>query len=166
MDPKTFDPRNMKVENDSRLLPKKNWRFKLSIELTLFYKDILTFFNNKEILVGGRPVFIKEWFDSSVLSIRGLLNGNIVSYCLSHNFITSMTAIQIFSNFTKLLAQSQNILVIKARNTEPLANELYARNNCLFQLDDFTQIPLENAKSRDFYGLLNRKIHTVSQTGQ
>ena len=62
--------------------------------LPLFYKDILTFFtelknlysydsmqdlvlfNNKEILVGGRPVFIKEWFDSNILNIRDLLNSN------------------------------------------------------------------------------------------
>ena len=27
------------------------------------------------------------------------------------------------------------------------------------------QIHLENAKTRDFYNLLNRKIHTLSQTG-
>ena len=29
----------------------------------------LLLFNNKEILVGGRPVFIKELFDSNILSI-------------------------------------------------------------------------------------------------
>ena len=62
--------------------------------LLLFYEDILTFFtelknlyrydsmqdlvlfNNKEILVGGRPVFIKEWFESNILTIRDLLNSN------------------------------------------------------------------------------------------
>ena len=95
MDPKTFDSRNKKLENDSRLLLKKNWRCELSIircnydvkyidGLPLFYKDILTFFselkdlycyyrmqdmvlfNDKEILVRGRPVFIKEWFDSNI----------------------------------------------------------------------------------------------------
>ena len=56
----------------------------------LFYKDVLTFFNelknlysydgmqdmvlfnNKEILVGGKPISIKEWFDSNILSIRDL----------------------------------------------------------------------------------------------
>ena len=53
----------------------------------------------------------------------------------------------------------------KARNTEPLENELYTRNNFLFQLDDSTQIQLDNAKTRDFHGSLNWKIHTVSQTG-
>ena len=32
LDPKTFDSRNKKLENDSRLLPKKNWRFEPSIK--------------------------------------------------------------------------------------------------------------------------------------
>ena len=49
--PRTFDPRNKKLENGPRLLPKKIWRFELSNDskytegLPLFYKDILTFFN-------------------------------------------------------------------------------------------------------------------------
>jgi len=68
--------------------------------LPLFYNDILTFFtelkniysydsmqdlvlfNNKEILFGGRPVFIKEWFDSNILTIKDLLdsNGQLLSF--------------------------------------------------------------------------------------
>ena len=40
-----------------------------------------------------------------------------------------------------------------------------ARNNFLFHLDDSTQIQLNNAQTRDFYVLLNRKINTVRQTG-
>jgi len=71
-----------------------NYDVKHTDDLPLFYKDILTFFtelknlysydsmqdlvlfNNKEILVRGRPVFIKEWFDSNILTIRDLLNSN------------------------------------------------------------------------------------------
>ena len=41
----------------------------------------------------------------------------------------------------------------KTRNKEPLPNELYTRDNFLFQLNDSTQIQLENAKTGDFYGL-------------
>ena len=58
--------------------------------LPLFCKNMLTFFdeskslysydgmqdiilfNNKEILVGGKPVFIKEWFDRSVTVLPGI----------------------------------------------------------------------------------------------
>ena len=36
----------------------------------------MVLFNNKEILVGGTPVFNKEWFDSNILSNRDLLNSN------------------------------------------------------------------------------------------
>jgi len=42
--------------------------YNLTIDIVLF--------NNKEILVGGMPVFITEWFDSNILSIRDLLNSN------------------------------------------------------------------------------------------
>ena len=71
-----------------------NYDVKYIDGLPLFYKSILTFFdelknlysydgmqdmvlfNNKEILVGGKPVFIKEWLDRNILSIQDLLNSN------------------------------------------------------------------------------------------
>ena len=70
-----------------------------------------------------------------------------------------------FLQFYQVTSAIPKYLIIKARNTEPLENELYTRNNFLFQLDDSTQLQLDNAKTRDFYVLLNRKIHTVRQTG-
>jgi len=60
--------------------------------LLKFCKDILTFFdelnslyrydydnetflfNNKEILVDGKPVFFKVWFSKGVVSVKDLLN--------------------------------------------------------------------------------------------
>ena len=124
----------------------------------------MVLFNNKEILVGGRPVLIKEWFDSNILPIRDLpnSNGQLLSFEEFHNKYDCNTN---FLHFYQVTSAIPKYLVIKARNTEPLANELYRRNNFQSQLDDSTQIQLENAKTRDFYGLLNRKIHTVSQTG-
>ena len=68
-------------------------------------------------------------------------------------------------NILIILSAIPKYLVTKARNTEPPENELYTRNNFLFHLDASTQIQLEKAKTRDFYFLLNRKIHTISQTG-
>ena len=65
-------------------------------------------FNNKEILVGGRPVFIKEWFDSNILTIRDLLNSNsqLLSFQeLNNKYDCNM----IFFNLTKLPVQSQNV---------------------------------------------------------
>ena len=159
-----------------------NYDVKYIDGLPLFYKDILTFFsklknlysydgtqdlvlfNNKEILVGGRPVFIKDWFDSNILSIRDLLNSNgqLLSFQEFNNKYDCNTN---FLQFYQVTSAIPKYLIIKARNTEPLENELYSRNNFLFQLDDSTQLQLDNAKTRDFYVLLNRKIHTVRQTG-
>ena len=68
--------------------------------LPSFYKDILNFFNelktlynydrgqdmmlfnNKEILVGRKPIFIKEWLNNNILFIQDLLNNNgqLMSY--------------------------------------------------------------------------------------
>ena len=33
-------------------------------------------FNNKNILIGGKPVFYREWFSKGIISIEQLLNGN------------------------------------------------------------------------------------------
>jgi len=98
----TSEIRNWKIIPDHyqrktgglNILLRCNYEVKYIDGLPLFYKDILTFFtevknlysydgmeamvlfNNNEILVGGRPVFIKEWFDSNIFSIRDLLNSN------------------------------------------------------------------------------------------
>ena len=65
-----------------------------------FYRNILEYFrdlkslygsnqaqdiiliNNKDILVGEKPVYISEWFKKSIVSIRDLLNddGNFLTF--------------------------------------------------------------------------------------
>ena len=160
-----------------------NYDVKYIDGLPLFYRNMLTFFdelkkslllydgmqdmvlfNNKEILVGGKPVFIKEWFDRNILSIKDLLisNGQLLSF---QKFINKYDCNTNFLQFYQVISAIPKYLVIKARNTKPPENKLYTRNNFLFPLDPYTQIQLEKAKTRDFYCLLIRKIHTVSQTG-
>ena len=159
-----------------------NYDVKYIDGLPLFYRNMLTFFdelknlysydgmqdivlfNNKEIIVGGKPVFIKEWFDRNILSIQDLLNSNgqLLSF---QEFINKYDCHTNFLQFYQVISAIPKYLVTKARNTEPSENELYTRNNFLFPLDAHTQIQLEKAKTRDFYCLLIRKIHTVSQTG-
>ena len=159
-----------------------NYDVKYIDGLPLFYRNMLTFFdelknlysydgmqdivlfNNKEILVGGKPVFIKEWFDRNILSIQDLLNSNgqLLSF---QEFINKYDCHTNFLQFYQVISAIPKYLVTKARNTEQSENELYTRNNFLFPLDAHTQIQLEKAKTRDFYCLLIRKIHTVSQTG-
>ena len=59
------------------------WHF---LELkTLYENDIgqeMILFNNKEILVGNRPFFLKDWFDSGIVSIQDILseNGKFLSF--------------------------------------------------------------------------------------
>ena len=160
-----------------------NYDVKYLDGLSLFYKTMLTFFdelknlysydemqdmvlfNNKEILVGGKPVFIKEWFDRNIfLSMQDLLNSNgqLLSF---QEFINKYDCNTDFLQFYQVISAIPKYLATKARITEQPENELYTINNFLFPLDTYTQMQLEKAKIRDFYCLLNRKIGTVSQTG-
>ena len=109
-------------------------------------------FNTKE--TGGKPVFIREWFDSNILSTQDLLNSNgqLPSF---QGFKNKYACKMNFLQFYQVTSAIPKYLVIKARNTEPLENELYTRNNFLYQLDDSAQIQLDNAKTRDLHGLLN-----------
>ena len=119
----------------------------------------MVLFNNKEILVGGKPV-MKEWFDRNILSIQDLLNSNgqLLPF---QEFINKYDCNTDFLQFYQVMSTITKYLVTKARNTAPPENELYTRNNFLFPLDTYTQIKLEKAKTRDFYYLLNRKIRTA-----
>ena len=70
----------------------------------------LVLFNTKEILVGGRPVFIKEWFDSNTLSIRDLMNSNgqLLSFQEFNNKYECMQ--YDFSNHTKHKQWQQELI--------------------------------------------------------
>ena len=70
-----------------------------------------------------------------------------------------------FLQFYQVVSAIPKHLVTKAKNTVPPESELYIENSPLFQLDDQTAIHLGKAKTRDFYCLFNKKIHTRSQTG-
>jgi len=84
---------------------------------------------------------VKEWLDSDILSIRDLLNSNgqLLSF---HEFNKKYDCNTNFLQFYQVTSAIPKYLVIKARNTEPLENELFTRNKFLFQLDDSTQIQL------------------------
>jgi len=79
---------------DFNFLLRCNYCTKYIDDLPSFYEDILVFFNelktlynydrgqdmilfnNREILVGGKPIFIREWFNNNSLFIQDLLNSN------------------------------------------------------------------------------------------
>ena len=82
-----------------------NYDPKYIVGLPSFYKDILKFFNelktlhnydrgqdmilfnNKEILVGGKPIFIREWLNNNILFIQDLLFLFKNKYACKTNFL-------------------------------------------------------------------------------
>ena len=52
-----------------------------------------------------------------------------------------------------------------AKCSDTINKSFFTRNDNIFSLNESTQINLYKARSRDFYNLLNVKIHTEDQTG-
>ena len=53
---------------------------------TLYESNIeqeIILFNNKEILVGNKPIFLKSWFESEIVSIQDILSENGTVFILS-----------------------------------------------------------------------------------
>ena len=96
-------------------------------------------FNNKEILVGGKPIFISERLNKNILFIQDLLNsnGHFISYQEFKNKYTYKT------NFLQLY---QNVNAIPKHLATKAENTALPEN----QLDELTAIHLGKAKSRDF----------------
>ena len=125
-------------------------------------QDIILF-NNKEILVEGKRVFIREWFNKGIISIQDLLNdfGCIMSYVEFQNKYSCQSN---FLQYYLVISAIPKYLLTKAKNNNPIRKELYSADVTI-QLDDSTHLDLTKAKTRDFYNLLNAKTHTVEQTG-
>ena len=121
-------------------------------------------FNNKEIFAGAKPTFISEWLNNNNLFIQDLLNSN-GQFMTYQEFKNKFACKTNFLQFYQAVSAIPKHLVTKAKNTAPPERELYIENSPLFQLDDLTAIHLGKAQTKDFYCLLNKKIHTRCQTG-
>ena len=116
-----------------------------------YQKQDIVLFNNKEILVGGKPIFFSKWFKKGIISIKDLLTE-------SGNFLT----VQEFS--LKYSCQT-NFLRSIAKQTDGFNKPFFTSNDNIFPLGETVQINLGKAKSRDFYKLLNAKTHNEDHTG-
>ena len=97
--------------------------------------------NNKDILVGDRAYFIREWYQNGILSIQDLLTttGQLMSYqdfldnyhCKKTNFL----------RYYQVISAIPKHLQIMARN-EGLIKNFTLINTFNFQLDESTQIDL------------------------
>ena len=96
-------------------------------------------FNNKDILVGGKPIFISEWLNNDSLFIQDLLNSNgqFMSYQEFKNKYACKTN---FLQFYQVVSAIPKHLASKAKNTAPPESEPCIENSPLTQLDGLTTI--------------------------
>lgn len=151
-------------------------------KLPSFYKDILSFcaelkskykyeqghetilFNNRAILIEGKPFFLREWFSKGIICIKDLLNenGQVMSF---HEFETKYGCNTNFLNFYQVIKAIPEILLTRARNMEPPIKEHLLGNYTKLQLAENISIDLRKAKAKDFYWLLNTKINNTLPSG-
>ena len=118
--------------------------------------------NNKDILVGDRPFFIREWQQNGILSIQDLLTstGQLMSY---QDFLDNYHCKK--TNFLHYYQVIPKHLLTLARNEAPIKKEPYLSNTFNFLLDETTQIDLIEIRTSEFYKLLNTRTHTIEHKG-
>ena len=124
----------------------------------------LILFNNKEILIEGKPLFLRDWFNKGILSIQDLLDDacNILSY---QEFNNKYSCKSNFLQYYQVISAIPKDLLNKAKLSDPIKKELYSTEDFTIQLNESTQLVLNKAKTSDFYKLLNVKTHTAEHTG-
>ena len=163
-------------------LLKCNYDTKYFPQLPAFYKNILKFFqelkilygydqesdvvlyNNKEILVDETPVYLSNWMEKGIVSIKDLLKED-GSYLSFQEFKGKFSCKTNFLQYFQIISAIPDRLRSKARQIESVNNQFFTSNDHLFHLNGNFTLNLDKAKSRDFYNLLIAKIHTGGQAG-
>ena len=148
-----------------------------------FCKDILSFFselksqynyehgqeiilfNNKAILIGGKPFFFREWFSKGIICINDLLNENgkflsFQEFQSKYDFRTN------FLNFYQVINAIPKALVIKARSQDKPKENYLGSHNTKFKLAENIETDLQKIKAKDFYWLLNEKTNNSFPIGR
>ena len=126
-------------------------------DLPLFYKKILDFFNelktlysyeqkqelilfnNKEVLVDGKPIFLSEWFKKGILSINDLLNesGNFLTF---HKFRDKYSCESNFLQYYQVVSAIPKRLWSLAKCSDTINKSFFTRNDNIFSLNESTQL--------------------------
>ena len=126
----------------------------------------IVLFNNREILIDGKPFFIQEWFSKGIILIRDLLDeqGQLLSY---QTFKTKYKCKTNFLNYYQVRSAIPDSLLAKTKNNnlEPFPKSIFLQNHSIFDLDSSTKVNFETAKVKDFYWLLNKKVNNGQHTG-
>ena len=150
--------------------------------LPIFYRKILVFFkelktiygydhgsdlvlfNNREILVDNKTVYLTNWVQNEVISITDLLkeDRNFLSF---QEFSDKFGCKTNFLQYYQIISAIPNHLLLKARQLDSFNKEYFTSNDHLFYFNDDLGIKLDKAKARDFYQLLIDKTHKGEHTG-
>ena len=152
--------------NDLPLFYKKILEFFNELKILYSYdqKQELILFNNKDILVDGKPIFLSEWFRKGILSINDLLNesGDVLTF---QEFRDKYSCKSNFLQYYQVVSAIPKHVWSLAKCSDSINRSFFTQNDNIFSLNESTQINLFKAKSKDFYNLFNVKIHTEDQTG-
>ena len=129
-----------------------------------YQKQDIVLFNNKEILVGGKPIFFSKWFRKGIISIKDLLteNGNFLTF---QEFSRKYSCQTNFLQYYQVISAIPKHLLSIAKQTDDFDKPFFTSNDNTFPLSETVQINLGKAKPRDFYKLLNVKTHSEDHTG-
>ncbi|KAL9974209.1 hypothetical protein ACROYT_G011222 [Oculina patagonica] len=164
-------------------LLKCNYDTKYFPQLPAFYKNILNFFqelktlygydqasdlvlyNNKEIQVDQKTIFISNWMEEGIVSIKDLLkeDGRYLSF---QEFKEKFSCNTNFLQYFQIISAIPDRLLLKARQLESFNKQFFTSNDHLFHFNSNFTFNLDKAKSRDFYNLFIDKIHTGETTGK
>jgi len=118
-------------------------------DLSPFYKKILNFFhelktlysydqkqelvlfNNKDILVDGKPIFLNEWFKKGILSINDLWNesGNFLTF---HKFCDKYSCESNFLQYYQVVSAIPERLRSLAKCSDIINKSFFTGNNNIF----------------------------------
>ena len=145
-----------------------------------FYKDMLSLFdelyktlynynpgqivlfNNREIIIDGKPFFIQEWLSKGIILISDLSDeqGQLLSYQAlktKYNLKTN------FLNYCQVRSTIPDSSLAKRKNNnlEPFSKSIFLQSHSIFDLDSSTKVKSETAKVEDSTGYWTRKLIMV-----
>ena len=149
-----------KYFNDLPVFYKKNLQFFNDLRILHVYdqqQDIILF-NNKEILVDGKPIFFSEWFKKAIIAIKDLLNenGNFLTF---DEFSLKYSCKTNFLQYFQVISAIPKHLSIIAKQSDTFVKSFFTSSDNIFPLNEIVQIDLGKARARDFYKLLNSNTH-------
>ena len=158
-----------------------NYDVKYLRHIPTFYRDILIafdeiktlynydqgtdtiLFNNKDILVDEKPLFIREWFTKGIHTIQQLFNENgqyLTFQEFQAKYHCNTNFLQFYQIFSAIPVRLKNRARVLGQNV--ILN--YRENWESFLLSETSQINFETYRARDYYRLLLVKKHQSPHT--